>query len=882
MPTELITKNEHEHQIKAYREQYHVYVEYANALKEVLEKACKCSVPEALVQSRAKTVSSFAEKCVRKYDKYKDAVNQFTDLCGARVIVQTIEQVQAVRNFIEANFKIIEKEDKGLLLQQDEFGYRDMHYVVQLPYNRNIGFSANHIDKIGERKAEIQVRTWVQHAWADTLHDRMYKAKLRLSPEVNRTGALLAAIMEDGDRTFSQLASEIDGIVANYSEYAIKSEVDNEVEIQKLLLENEPENTKKPLIALQVSKLLAASGEYGQVIEVLTANVEKASGALKSEIDLHLGSALCKARRNNPESRDFEKGLALLLKVVKACECQDIIEVPDIRKQKNVKARAHAYLGWSYAQQRDKTNSESMARFHYQAALECEPDNPYLLSDVLCYEIYCTRNREIGGSMRATILEAVRTCSEHAVRNTEMPYACFTAGRLELLLGSCEDPTKHKHNHLHGYNALGWYARGIQHFLFGEFAVPTDLLEGEIEWMRRVNSAVRFPDQFSWNLKLLEMADTLNRKRLGFKQGSAPQKPRFDIDHPVLVVAGGAASMKDNTVRHVRSLLFPALEQFAGTVISGGTDIGVPGCVGDIADELEAVKAKTGKKGFKLFGYVTERFTGDAPQHNAYDRVHKTGTNFNPEHVLFCWEDILAAEIDPKDVMLLGFGGGSLSAVEYQIGVAFGASVGVVLETGGVADEIAENSLWSTLPNLYPLPADAQTICSFVIPAKTTFDSKTLDEMAKSFHKKYLETSEGHLPPNMRSWPNLDETFKRASLEQAKYCTNILEAMGFMVQKVQYQPAPFQFEDGDKDKVAMMAAMEHGRWNIERLRDGWRFGKNRDDSLKIHDCLISWEKLPEETKSKDRKSVEAFPEILARAGFEIRRVDSDPEEDEKS
>jgi hypothetical protein len=68
-----------------------------------------------------------------------------------------------------------------------------------------------------------------------------------------------------------------------------------------------------------------------------------------------------------------------------------------------------------------------------------------------------------------------------------------------------------------------------------------------------------------------------------------------------------------------------------------------------------------------------------------------------------------------------------------------------------------------------------------------------------------------------------------------------------------------------------MAELEHGRWNVERLRDGWRFGKPRDDSRKLHDCLVPWNELPEEIKRYDRDAVRAFPEILAQAGLEIYR-----------
>ena len=72
-----------------------------------------------------------------------------------------------------------------------------------------------------------------------------------------------------------------------------------------------------------------------------------------------------------------------------------------------------------------------------------------------------------------------------------------------------------------------------------------------------------------------------------------------------------------------------------------------------------------------------------------------------------------------------------------------------------------------------------------------------------------------------------------------------------------------------------MAAMEHGRWNIERLRDGWRPGKPRDDAKKIHDCLVPWAELSDDpetgVKKYDRQAVLKFPEILAQAGLEVFR-----------
>ena len=83
---------------------------------------------------------------------------------------------------------------------------------------------------------------------------------------------------------------------------------------------------------------------------------------------------------------------------------------------------------------------------------------------------------------------------------------------------------------------------------------------------------------------------------------------------------------------------------------------------------------------------------------------------------------------------------------------------------------------------------------------------------------------------------------------------------------------PCIFEGFTCPEVERMAEMEHGRWNVERLRDGWRYGKVRDDERKIHDCLVPWAELPEAIKPYDRKAVKAFPKILAKAKLEISRV----------
>jgi ppGpp synthetase/RelA/SpoT-type nucleotidyltranferase len=444
-----LTPEIHKRQIDAYTQVRPQYATYADALKRVLERACQVSFPEAFVQARAKTVSSFAEKAARKFDKYPDAVNQMTDLCGARVIVQTAEQVRAVRSFIEANFEILESEDKGLLLSKDEFGYRDMHYIVRLLPDRAgaLGFNLDEQTAISAKRAEIQVRTWLQHAWADTLHDRMYKNKLKLSADITRTGALLAALMEEGDRNFNVLADDLDGLIANYTAVASKADVEKEIAIQQLILDNEIKAEKKPGLALKLARLAAASGDHQRVVKILAPWVE-VRDANRCELLLELGHSLCSVHRERPSSDEYLQGKGYLDEAARLCACEELASVPNLRKRESLHARALARLGWAVAA---IPGEEHEARACFRQAHEHEPANPYYLSAMLGFELHFGNQGGLPASMATTIREAVRTCLAHAAAGIELPFAFFTAGRLSLLLeqrGQCAGLLRARHQPL--------------------------------------------------------------------------------------------------------------------------------------------------------------------------------------------------------------------------------------------------------------------------------------------------------------------------------------------------------------------------------------------------------------------------------------------------
>lgn len=850
---DMIEPEEHKKQIDAFIKIRPCYETYSEVLSRVLNNACKISLPGAMIQVRAKTVSSFAEKVVRKYHKYKDAVNQLTDLCGARVVVQTTEQVKAVRHFIEDHFIIVESDDKAMLLNESTFGYRDMHYLVRLKPERLAALGVTDTEKeiVGERIAEIQVRTWVQHAWADTLHDRIYKNDLKMPSELLRTGNLLAALMEEGDNNFNFLANEIDGLIANYSSFATIEEIEKEIHIQGLILANETDKNNRRALSLRFARLLASAGHFGRVVEILTPFKDD-THANQCEWLLELGHALCRINRGKPDFEDYAKGIACLEEARKICEQTDWPYAQNLRTRASLHARVLYTLGWALEA---IPQDHGKARECYRKAHEHEPANPYYLTGFLGFEIYCTRQTDIPAVMCTTIHSAIKSCRSHALSGIELPFAYFTAGKLHLLLCNRDDDLE----------ALGYYASGIHYILEGKHCVPDDLLNTEIEWLQRIHAGkMQLPQGYEDAVELLNLGKILSGQ-------AKPGKVKTELAGRVLIISGGVQSMPQDILNTVKELLQPGLAAFQGTVISGGTHMGIPGLVGDITGALKA----EGKKRYTLVGYRPERLPDHAAAHHDYDVTIKLGRDFGAKQILCNWSDILANGIKPENVLLLGFGGGPLSATEYHIALGLGAQVAVLPETQGKAHNLVNDPLWSGFSKLYPFPMDAMTIRAFLIAPSQNIEPQMIEKMAQILHGRYINDNQKKIQEQYRPWEFLPDEYRMANLEQAAYAETILRAAGFDVRK---SPNPVKLDLNQfPEQVEYMSELEHGRWNVERFQRGWRLG-TRDDHKKRHNCLVAWSELSdgdEGVKKYDRDSVKEFPNILAEAGLEIIAPDTD-------
>lgn len=159
------------------------------------------------IECRIKKEKSFLDKCENK--KYDDPISQITDICGLRIITYTNHDVEKIKGMIEGEFRIDRSNsvDKFEQMKEDQVGYLSIHYIASLNAERE---NLTEYSRYKDLKFEIQIRTLLQHAWAEIEHDRSYKFSGELPREIKRRFYLVAGTLELLDREFDRLSTEID------------------------------------------------------------------------------------------------------------------------------------------------------------------------------------------------------------------------------------------------------------------------------------------------------------------------------------------------------------------------------------------------------------------------------------------------------------------------------------------------------------------------------------------------------------------------------------------------------------------------------------------------------------------------------------------------
>lgn len=166
-------------------------------IAEIGERIAQAGLKIHHITGRVKKPASLAEKLRRKPGRYA-ALDDVTDLVGVRIITYFESDVQVVARLIESAFTVDwnNSSDKSRMHDPDRFGYMGMHYVAQVPgaaEGTPLSF-------------EVQIRSILQHAWAEIEHDLGYKSREAVPREVSRRFYRLAGLLEMADEEFMAIA----------------------------------------------------------------------------------------------------------------------------------------------------------------------------------------------------------------------------------------------------------------------------------------------------------------------------------------------------------------------------------------------------------------------------------------------------------------------------------------------------------------------------------------------------------------------------------------------------------------------------------------------------------------------------------------------------
>lgn len=94
--------------------------------------------------------------------------------------------------------------------------------------------------------------------------------------------------------------------------------------------------------------------------------------------------------------------------------------------------------------------------------------------------------------------------------------------------------------------------------------------------------------------------------------------------------------------------------------------------------------------------------------------------------------------------------------------------------------------------------------------------------------------------------------------------------------KVKYIPQPIDTTDVKLPEelgqlVEQMSKNVHEVWAETRIKQGWKYGEQRNDELKTHPCLVPYENLPEEEKVYDRNTSISTLKLIMKQGFKIAK-----------
>lgn len=663
---ELEQRQLYEKQINKFKELRPLYKKYCEILEKIFRNLIKGRSSEFIIQCRVKKISSFANKLFDPDKKYNNPFQEINDLCGVRIVLPNINEMNAVCEMIKDTFFIEDievNEDNFKQTESTPFLDHAQTYIVQLIPNLNIyeRLELNIPNEILDFKAEIQIRTFVSHGWAVNQYKIFNQYEFNIprpyQQELNRVKSLLAI----EDNVLNDLMEKMLDYESSYAAYMTPEKIRAEIERLMMVYDVDKENY---IIGYRIAKLATTNNEIDKSISILSEIIKsekykKASDWERALILRDLGISYHIKYKKNPQSSEFLRGQAYFKEAV----------------QRNpFDSDSWASLGGSFKEQKNYEKAFEC----YNQALKVNPGDPYPLGNYLVLKIQQTgdlghieRNREM-------IYKGIQKRLKQIEVMVELPWAFFDVGLFNLFLGNVDE-------------ALEYYLKGIR-FSPDIWMIETTLntinnlkiIETKLEGFNLVKQILLLgilfhPDMDEKTEKIINDAT--------LKLDSEMEQKEKDFGDSIVIIAGGTAEHIERNIEFYRNNLIESFKEFKGTIISGGTKSGISRFVGDIQEEYPL--------NIRTIGYCPRHMPAHVDIDKRFSTIHITkGKDFSYIEPIQYWYDIMKSGIDPSKIKLIGINGGKLAAFEFHAAIVFGAQVGIMRNSGRAATELINDPEW--------------------------------------------------------------------------------------------------------------------------------------------------------------------------------------------
>ena len=221
--------------IEEYKERYALFDNFTAELWGSLDSLLPSILGKRFIlEARTKTPEDLKRKISQPEKHYVDPFKEVHDLSGLRIILHHRSDATQVIDLIKRELEVDSSESWFRTDPQDpeKFGYlAEGHIIVSIPSSRS---HLREWQRFVGLRAEIQVRTILQHGWDVISHRYDYKAQEDIPSETRRRLFRLSALIELADEQLDIFSKEAEEVVRGYKGSLDRGNLDIEINVDSL------------------------------------------------------------------------------------------------------------------------------------------------------------------------------------------------------------------------------------------------------------------------------------------------------------------------------------------------------------------------------------------------------------------------------------------------------------------------------------------------------------------------------------------------------------------------------------------------------------------------------------------------------------------------